>query len=307
MLPWFILIHVTALAGLILFPLPGWRVLLASFCLVWLGGMATTVCYHRALAHRALRLNPWLTSILTFFAVFNGSGTPLSWAAGHRRHHAFADTENDISSPVNGFWWAHLRWLWQSGEPSIERFCPELDRPLYRFWWYVQGPVLAVSYFGGLYFGAAAFFWMGAIRLVFALHAQCFVNSICHTEPGVSPGEDSSRNVTWLGVMQFCQGENWHRNHHARPGIARLGWSWRQPDVGYLAICLLEKIGLATDVRHIRQENTQEIHKPIYKPFRKLLRLPNPPDAGARLLSGRNSRIGLLSRLAGTPPCRPGA
>ena len=32
-LPWFILIHVTALAGLILFPLPGWRVLLGSFCL----------------------------------------------------------------------------------------------------------------------------------------------------------------------------------------------------------------------------------------------------------------------------------
>ena len=77
-LPWFILIHLTALAGLILFPLSGWRVLLGSFCLVWLGGMATTVCYHRALAHRALRLNPWLISILTFFAVFNGSGTPLA-------------------------------------------------------------------------------------------------------------------------------------------------------------------------------------------------------------------------------------
>ena len=123
----------------------------------------------------------------------------------------------------------------------------------------------------------AAFFWMGAIRLVFALHAQCFVNSVCHTEPGVSPGEDSSRNVTWLGVMQFCQGENWHRNHHARPGIARLGWNWRQPDVGYLAICLLEKIGLATDVRHIRQENTQEIAGTVSKPSSDS---PNPPDAG---------------------------
>ena len=53
-LPWFVLIHVTALVGLILFPWPGWRVLLGSFCLVWLGGMATTVCYHRSIAHRAL-------------------------------------------------------------------------------------------------------------------------------------------------------------------------------------------------------------------------------------------------------------
>ncbi|MGZ6243317.1 MAG: hypothetical protein ACXWN9_12145, partial [Candidatus Binataceae bacterium] len=40
--------------------------------------------------------------------------------------------------------------------------------------------------------------------------------------------------------------------------IARLGWSWRQPDVGYLAICLLEKIGLANDVRRLRQGSTQD-------------------------------------------------
>ncbi len=36
----------------------------------------------------------------------------------------------------------------------------------------------------------------------------------------------------------------------ACPGSARLGWSWRQPDAGYLLILALEKLGLATDVRH---------------------------------------------------------
>ena len=109
-----------------------------------------------------------------------------------------------------------------------------------------------MSYFGGLYFGLAAFFWLGAIRLVFSLHAQCFVNSVCHTEPDTPMGEDSSRNVRWLALMHFFQGENWHRNHHARPGLARLGWTWRQPDVGYLVICILEKLGLVSDVRRSR-------------------------------------------------------
>jgi stearoyl-CoA desaturase (delta-9 desaturase) len=104
-----------------------------------------------------------------------------------------------------------------------------------------------------LYFGLAAFFWLGAIRLVFSLHATCFVNSICHRDPETPVGEDSSRNVRWLGLMQFFQGENWHRNHHARPAQARLGWSWRQPDVGYAVICVLEKIGLASDVRHAQR------------------------------------------------------
>jgi fatty-acid desaturase len=49
--------------------------------------------------------------------------------------------------------------------------------------------------------------------------------------------------------MHLFQGENWHRNHHARPGSARLGWTWRQPDAGYVLILALEKLGLATDIR----------------------------------------------------------
>jgi stearoyl-CoA desaturase (delta-9 desaturase) len=246
------LIHVTALVGVIMFPLPGWRILLGALALVWVGGIGTTVCYHRAIAHRALKLKPWASTILTFFAVFNGSGAPVSWASGHRLHHASADTEDDISSPRQGFWWAHLRWLWQAQIPPVERYCADLNRPMFTTWTYLQGPILALSFFGGLHFGLAAFFWLGAIRLVFALHAQCFVNSVCHTEPGVADGEDSSRNVPWLALMHLMQGENWHRNHHSRPGLARLGWTWRQPDAGYLVIRALEKIGAATDVRDFR-------------------------------------------------------
>jgi stearoyl-CoA desaturase (delta-9 desaturase) len=50
-------------------------------------------------------------------------------------------------------------------------------------------------------------------------------------------------------MMHFFQGEDWHRNHHARPGLARLGLRWRQPEIGYAVICALEKMGLASDVR----------------------------------------------------------
>jgi fatty-acid desaturase len=249
-LPYFILIHATAAAGLALFPWPGWRIFLAALALSWIGGIGTTVCYHRALAHRALRLDPVIRAILIFFAVFNGSGSPDTWVASHRQHHAYADTANDVSSPVwHGFWWAHLRWLWQSETPLIARLCPDLDRFSFAVWRTLQPIILGLSYFGGWYFGAAAFFWLGAIRLVFSLHAQCFVNSVCHSEPNTPIGEDSSRNVAWLGFMHLFQGENWHRNHHARPALARLGRTWRQPDLGYVVICMLEKIGLVSDVR----------------------------------------------------------
>jgi fatty-acid desaturase len=224
----------------------------AMFAVGWIGGLGTTVCFHRAIAHRSVTLSPIIEGLLIFFAMFNGSGSPVSWVSNHRLHHAAADTDDDVSSPRHGFWWAHLRWLWQAPIPSVERYCPDLDNFYYHSWTYLLVPILLIAYSWGALFSLQAFFWMGSIRMIIALHAQCFVNSICHMEPGVAFGEDSSRNVKWLGFMQLFIGENWHRNHHSRPGIARLGWNWRQPDAGYLLIKSLEKIGLASDVRDFR-------------------------------------------------------
>ncbi|MGE0821545.1 MAG: fatty acid desaturase [Candidatus Binatia bacterium] len=250
---WVILIHVTAVVGLILCPLPGWPILLTAGVLTWLGGLGTTVCYHRALAHRALRLHPVVRHVLIFFAMYNGSGAPISWTANHRLHHATADTPDDISSPqIGGFWWAHLRWLWQAKPGDPARYCRDLDSVSYHMWTALQIPLLAISFFSGAVFGLAAFFWLGAIRLVFALHGQCFVNSVCHLRPEAQPKEDSSRNVPWLALWHCLQGENWHHNHHSRPGSARLGWTAAQPDMGWWAIVGLEKLKLATDVRRPR-------------------------------------------------------
>ncbi len=255
---WVVLIHMTAAVGLVMCPLPGWPIFLTAGALTWMGGLGTTVCYHRTLAHRALRLHPVVRQVLIFFAMYNGSGAPLYWTANHRLHHATADTPEDISSPrVGGFWWAHLRWLWQAELAPPARYCPDLKEASYRTWAALQVPLLAVSFFGGLPFGIAAFFWLGAIRLVFALHGQCFVNSVSHLRPGTLVGEDSSQNVRWLALWHCFQGENWHRNHHARPGSARFGWTATQVDVGWWVIVGLEQLGLATEVRRPRVLDAQ--------------------------------------------------
>jgi len=247
-----ILIHLLAVAGIVFFPMPGWKIVLATFAIAWVGGLGVTVGYHRALAHRALHLHPIVRHFLIFFAQFCGSGSPDSWTANHRQHHAKVETPDDISSPaIGGFWWSHLRWLWQAGNVPLGRWCPDLDRPQYRFWNRMQIPVLAISLFAWIPLGWAAFFWLGPMRLVASLHAQCFVNSIAHMRPGTKPGEDSSQNIAWLGFLQFLQGENWHANHHARPSSARFGWKLWQIDFGWYAIVLLEKLGLATKVRRM--------------------------------------------------------
>ncbi len=254
---WLVTIHLTAFAGLLLVPVPSLEVGLIALALTWIGGIGTTVCYHRSLAHRAVELNVFVRSILTFFAVLNGSATPIGWVANHRLHHANSDTVDDVSSPdVGGFWWAHLRWIWQVEAAPADRYCPDLDNPWYRAWDHLQLPILASSYFGGLLLGLEGFFWIGSIRLVFSLHGQCFVNSLCHMRAERTPGEDSSRNVAWLAAWHLLQGENWHRNHHDQPWSARFGLRPLQVDVGWLVIVTLEKLGLARQVRRPHPAST---------------------------------------------------
>ena len=118
-------------------------------------------------------------------------------------------------------------------------------------------PILLLAFFGGALLGLREFFWLGAIRLAFTIHANSLVNSVCHTGFD-TPGEDSSRNVWWVGFPILMLGENWHRNHHSSPSSARIGRNWRQPDVGYLLVLVLEKMGLATGVRHPVQDGQSD-------------------------------------------------
>lgn len=254
-----VLIHSLAAAGLVLFPLPGWGVFLTALAMTGLGGLGTTVAYHRAFSHHALKLNPIVEQLLIFFAVFNGSGVPATWVANHRNHHAHSDTVDDVSSPhYGGFWWAHLRCLYQSPPSSLNRWCPDLLGRRYRFWQRIHIPLVATSLGCGWFlFGWPGLFWLGAIRLTYALHLQAAVNSILHMKNGVPIGEDSSRNIWWLGPLQLTAwGENWHGNHHAAPGSASFSRHLWQIDIGWYAVRLLESLGLATDVRRVVRDES---------------------------------------------------
>src|SRR5437899_3685094 len=95
-----VLIHVLAVIGLILFPIPSLKVVGMTVLSIALGGLGTTVCYHRMLAHKTVKTNKFVEQFLIFWAIFNGSGHPASWVAYHRLHHSVTDTPEDISSPT---------------------------------------------------------------------------------------------------------------------------------------------------------------------------------------------------------------
>lgn len=251
-LVYIILLHTLTAVGLFLYPVPGWPIFLTALAVAGLGGLGTTVGYHRALAHRAVKLHPVVEQILIFFAVSNGSGSPSTWIANHRNHHANSDTVDDVSSPRHGgFWWAHLRWLYQWDPSSMPKWCPDLMKRRYTVWAKLQYPLIPLSLcFGYFLFGWPGLFWLGAIRMAYCLHGQCFVNSLLHLKPGLPEGVDSSQNIWWLGPFQVTAwGENWHGNHHAYPASACFSRRWWQVDIGWYVIRILQAVGLATNVR----------------------------------------------------------
>jgi stearoyl-CoA desaturase (delta-9 desaturase) len=251
-----IVIHILAVIGLVLYPIPSWRLIAIGLTVAIFGGLGTTVCYHRALAHRSLKLNRFIEQALIFFTIFNGNGSPLTWVANHRQHHAKADTIEDTSSPRHGgFWWAHLRWVYQWPPSEVKRWCPDLNRWPYRIWNLLAVPVIISSLAFGLLWSWKGFFWLSAIRLVYMLHFQMLVNSLLHMSPGVAAGQDSSRYIWWLGPFQLgAWGENWHRNHHNEASSARFSRYWKQIDVGWYFILFLEWLGLAWSVRRPKDE-----------------------------------------------------
>jgi stearoyl-CoA desaturase (delta-9 desaturase) len=245
---WIGLIHAASVAGLAVMPLPSAGVVALTLLLGAVGGLGTTVCYHRALSHRAVRLNPLVEQVLIFCACFNGSSHPLNWVASHRQHHAHSDRPGDVSSPrLGGFWWSHLRWLWQAPRPDQQRWCRDMQTRAYRFWSTANIPVVVGSLLFGWLISPVAWLWLGPLRLTWALHAQCTINSISHMGPKNSVG-DYSRNVPWLTPVIMGIGENWHLNHHVSPGRAQIGYG-RQLDLGWLAIRALQKLRLAGPAR----------------------------------------------------------
>jgi stearoyl-CoA desaturase (delta-9 desaturase) len=232
--------------------MPPVSAIIAAVVLLFMGGLGTTVAYHRALAHRAVALNPVIEQILIFFALCNGSGSPRNWVTMHRFHHNQSDKPDDISSPhYGGFWWSHLRWLWQAEQPDKDRLVKDMTAFRYRIWTTIQVPMLGLAVgAGAVYFffvpwqeALAAMLWIGPVRLVWALHTQCTVNSICHLGAIADHG-GSSRNVAWLTVAHMGQGENWHANHHKSPANPRIGQGL-QLDLGWWSIRALSVVGLA--------------------------------------------------------------
>ena len=236
---------------------PDLALLAIMYTLVALG---VTVGYHRMLTHRSFTPHPAVKFALLVLGSMALEGDAITWTATHTKHHALADRPGDPHSPLDGFFHAHLGWIFAEPDADPEVYCRHLlrDRMVVfisrtHLLWVALALAIPCAIGGALggWLGAlTGLLWGGLVRQFLTHHVTWSVNSICHTfGRRAFETNDASRNEWIVGLLAF--GEGWHNNHHAFPRSAFHGLRWWQFDLAGYVIRLLERLGLAHDVYRV--------------------------------------------------------
>ena len=235
---------------------------------------AITGFYHRYFSHKAFKTNRFWQFV---FAVAGNCAVqrgPLWWAAHHRHHHRFTDTEKDVHSPLqHGFFWSHMGWIASKANfPTNKQYVREwLDYPELRWlnrYDMIVPVLLAIALFGtgellrhylpGLQTsGWQLLIWGFFISSVVLFHATVTINSLDHmygTRRYNTP--DTSRNNVFLALITL--GEGWHNNHHHYAVTARQGFFWWEIDITYYLLVFLSWIGVIRGLRPVSPAKVQQ-------------------------------------------------
>jgi stearoyl-CoA desaturase (delta-9 desaturase) len=210
-----------------------------------------TGVYHRYFSHRTYKTSRPMQFLLAVLAQSSSQRGALWWAAHHRDHHKYSDTQRDVHSPVrHGFWHSHIGWLFDKNSDTdwarVKDFTryPELV-VLDKLWWL---PPTLLGFATWLVWGWAGLFGGFMLSTVLLWHGTFAVNSLAHVwgSRRYATSDDSRNNVV---VALLTMGEGWHNNHHHFMGSARQGFFWWEIDMTYYVLKALSWVGLVWDIR----------------------------------------------------------
>ncbi|RZC44485.1 hypothetical protein C5167_037441 [Papaver somniferum] len=207
----------------------------------------------------------WVSLVLHWVTLHLGRD-PMWWVSVHRHHHQFTDSDRDPHSPVEGFWFGHINWLFHHNyldeKVSVSPYTyfalivlllqlQHLQKQAYyrflekTYYLHLVGLALLLYTVEGL----SHLIWgmvrcTNNIRVPFHIRGEFNVPYM-----GGKPWKtnDLSRKNWMVGLLGH--GEGWHNNHHAFEFSARLGLEWWQIDAPWYDIKLLEYLGLASNVK----------------------------------------------------------
>ncbi len=238
-----------------------WQTILLTIFFTFAGGMSITAGYHRLFSHKTYKA-AW--PIRLFFVIFGGAsfeGSVLEWCTDHRNHHRYTDTEKDPYNSKKGFWYSHIGWLFTLDTSkrdfnNIEELCQD---PMLKFQhrFYVSTSILsgfilpmAIASLWGDAFGGLIL--AGALRIVLNQHFTFCINSVCHLIGKQTYSDRITARDNWISAL-LTYGEGYHNFHHQFPLDYRNAIKAYQYDPTKWLIILLQKMGLASDLRKVKQ------------------------------------------------------
>jgi stearoyl-CoA desaturase (delta-9 desaturase) len=222
-----------------------------------------TGVYHRYFSHNAYKTSRVFQFILAWIGAISMQKGPIWWAAHHRNHHKYSDTEKDLHSPKNGFWYSHMLWFLVD---DFNEYDPKIIKDYMKYpeivWMdkYHWVPPLAFSIVLGLISWPVLVWGYGVANFISG-HATWTINSLAHVygKQRFNTG-DTSRNNLWLALLTF--GEGWHNNHHYYRHSANQGFYWWEIDITFYALKVLSWFGLIWDLKtvpaHVLEEGLKQ-------------------------------------------------
>ena len=217
-----------------------------------------SVGFHRRLIHRSFECPKWLERVMVYVGVLVGMGGPI-WTVGLHDVRDWAQRQADChwflrhgkGALADGFYYLNFRLVFDR-PPAFDPGPGISDDPFYRFlqqtWMLHQIPVALAHYWLG---GWSWVVWGVVVRVAVCFTMHWYIAHVAHRRGPqdwiVDDAAVQGYNIGWLAIPTM--GESWHSNHHAFPASARHGLYPGQADPGFAFVRLLERLGLAWNIR----------------------------------------------------------
>jgi stearoyl-CoA desaturase (delta-9 desaturase) len=223
----------------------------------YLTGMGVTAGYHRYFSHKSHEAHPAVELFYLIFGATMIQRPVLDWCQVHRVHHRYADTDLDPHNINQGFYHAHMGWIYQKTS-LLENYkmVPDMlanPRVMWQkkyYWWIVLVFGIGLSMGIGALYGRpfGGLLWGFCLKVVLQNHMAYSVNSIAHTWGKQTYSKrQHARDSFWLALLS--NGEGYHSFHHRFPADYRNGVRWYQWDPSKWFIRGLSYVGLTRNLK----------------------------------------------------------
>ena len=213
----FILLPIIAITGTVLACLYApisWRTWVLALVMLSLGSLSITAGYHRLFSHQTYRAAWPVQLLFVLFGSATFQGSVLEWASDHRNHHLYTDTEKDPYNIKQGFWHAHMGWLFTlDGDARDYSNVKDLsNNQLLKFQHRFYLPIAIMMGFVlpmalGALWGEAwgGLFIAGALRLFLGHQSTFCINSLCHMVGKSTYSDRISARDNWITALDFMK------------------------------------------------------------------------------------------------------